>query len=62
MKKKECAVLDVADRALTAVEDTGGDASELRRDLALSLADTCVCCGAPVPEGRMVCPSCEEVG
>lgn len=21
--------------------------------------DTCVCCGAPVPEGRMVCPQCE---
>lgn len=22
-------------------------------------ADFCVCCGRPVPEGRMVCPSCE---
>ena len=21
--------------------------------------NTCVCCGAPVPEGRMVCPLCE---
>lgn len=21
--------------------------------------DTCVACGAPVPEGRMVCPICE---
>ena len=21
--------------------------------------NTCVCCGAPVPEGRMVCPECE---
>ena len=21
--------------------------------------DTCVCCGQPVPEGRMVCPECE---
>ena len=21
--------------------------------------DTCVCCGRPVPEGRMVCPECE---
>lgn len=21
--------------------------------------DTCVCCGQPVPEGRMVCPICE---
>ena len=24
------------------------------------MADTCVCCGAPVPEGRMVCPGCER--
>lgn len=23
------------------------------------MTDTCVCCGAPVPEGRMVCPQCE---
>lgn len=23
------------------------------------MVDTCVCCGAPVPEGRMVCPICE---
>ena len=22
--------------------------------------DTCVCCGAPVPEGRQVCPKCEQ--
>ena len=23
-------------------------------------SDRCVCCGAVVPEGRMVCPSCER--
>lgn len=23
------------------------------------MTDTCVCCGAPVPEGRMLCPQCE---
>lgn len=23
------------------------------------MTDTCVCCGAPVPEGRMACPQCE---
>ena len=23
------------------------------------MTDTCVCCGVPVPEGRMVCPQCE---
>ena len=22
-------------------------------------ADRCICCGEIVPEGRMVCPSCE---
>ena len=26
------------------------------------MTDTCVSCGAPVPEGRMVCPSCEAGG
>ena len=25
-----------------------------------SFADRCVCCGAIVPEGRMVCPTCER--
>lgn len=24
------------------------------------MTDTCVCCGAPVPEGRMVCWQCER--
>ena len=23
--------------------------------------DTCVCCGAVIPEGRMVCPRCERM-
>lgn len=23
--------------------------------------DTCIICGAPVPEGRQVCLTCEEV-
>lgn len=23
------------------------------------MEDYCVCCGAPVPEGRQVCPICE---
>ena len=22
--------------------------------------DVCVCCGTPVPEGRMICPKCES--
>ena len=23
-------------------------------------AERCVCCGAVIPEGRMVCPKCEK--
>lgn len=26
------------------------------------MVDTCICCGAIVPEGRMVCPNCENGG
>lgn len=26
------------------------------------IGDTCICCGAIVPEGRMVCPNCERGG
>lgn len=22
--------------------------------------DVCLCCGMPIPEGRMVCPNCEK--
>ena len=24
-------------------------------------ANTCVCCGAIIPEGRQVCPKCEKI-
>lgn len=24
-------------------------------------ADICVCCGKPVPEGRMICWACEDL-
>lgn len=26
------------------------------------MENTCVCCGAIIPEGRMVCPICEAGG
>lgn len=26
------------------------------------MENTCVCCGAVIPEGRMVCPICEAGG
>ena len=41
---KNCAVLDVADRALTAIEETGGDTSDLRRELAFAVAESCNNC------------------
>ena len=25
-----------------------------------SYTDLCICCGAPVPEGRMICYACES--
>ena len=24
------------------------------------MIERCVCCGAEIPEGRMICPSCEK--
>ena len=30
------------------------------RELFGANVDRCVCCGAIVPEGRQVCPNCEE--
>ena len=36
---KNCIAIDVADRALTAMENAGLDTSDLRRDLALAVAD-----------------------
>lgn len=26
----------------------------------MASAERCVCCGEIIPEGRMVCPNCEE--
>ena len=49
----DCAILDIADCSLTAVEEMGGDTSDLRRELAFARADRCVCCVAVVPEGHL---------
>lgn len=32
----------------------------LKISLGTDNSDRCVCCGEPVPEGRMVCPTCER--
>jgi len=26
------------------------------------MSEYCVCCGAEIPEGRMICPTCEKDG
>lgn len=36
-----------------------GEISKIIED---TKTDRCVCCGAVVPEGRMVCPICEKEG
>lgn len=36
---RNCIAIDIADRALTAMESAGLDTSDLRRDLALAVAD-----------------------
>lgn len=33
---------------------------QLASNACFARADRCVCCGEIVPEGRMVCPSCER--
>lgn len=30
--------------------------------IQLVIQDVCVCCGQPIPEGRMVCLNCERCG
>lgn len=30
------------------------------RTIRAANCTTCVCCGAIVPEGRMICPNCDE--
>lgn len=35
-------------------------ATSLIREMFSAMEDTCVICGTYVPEGRMVCPSCEK--
>lgn len=25
------------------------------------MSETCICCGAVIPEGRQVCPNCESL-
>lgn len=41
------------------MQETPGQERE-NRDSVLSWEDICVSCGAPVPEGRMICWQCEH--
>lgn len=47
---------------LAAYEDTGLTPEEINvlTPSAYRNANTCVCCGAIIPEGRQVCPTCEN--
>ena len=33
---------------------------DIKKTPAAENADHCICCGAVIPEGRMVCPNCGE--
>ncbi len=35
-------------------------ATSLLREMFSAMEDTCVLCGSYVPEGRMICPTCEK--
>lgn len=36
------------------------EGTEAKAQKSVHAEDICVCCGAPVPEGRMICWSCEH--
>lgn len=40
-QRNDCAILGIADRALTTIEETGGDTSDQRRELAFVVAESC---------------------
>ena len=52
--------------ASSGYKDLGRVIDKLVREKMLSLrepsrgSNTCVCCGASIPEGRMTCPTCER--
>lgn len=57
--------LDIDDYVSVTPEQLMINRKLLHRDLHFKLgemrenAETCVCCGAEIPEGRQVCPACE---
>ena len=53
-------ILDACDRLERQIKDNEllmNKIVELRTSTAKSNADRCVCCGAIIPEGQMVCPN-----
>lgn len=51
--------------AMSGYKNIGRVVDKLVREKVVSLhpdrnENTCVCCGAPIPEGRLVCPLCEK--
>lgn len=41
------------------MQDVRSAAHRFGDNVILTSGDICVCCGEIVPEGRMVCPTCE---
>lgn len=50
------------ERIYNAVNGTHKHYHEIVNIIDNTAADRCVCCGEAIPEGRMVCPVCEQKG
>jgi hypothetical protein len=48
------------ERIYNAVKKTHKHYHDIVHIIESSKAECCVCCGATIPEGRMVCPACER--
>ena len=64
-KKKKKAVLSISaishiEHVYNTVHKTVKHYGDIVRLIENTEADRCVCCGEIVPEGRMVCPTCES--
>lgn len=50
------------ERIYNKVNGTRKHYGEIVNIIESTAADRCVCCGDVIPEGRMVCPTCEQKG
>lgn len=63
-KKKFPPLMQVSriERIYNAVNGTKKHYGEIVNIIESTATDRCVCCGDVIPEGRMVCPACEQKG